>query len=144
MPTVMPDRPVPPAATAPLSGNAAASGAGELPALPGIDTVAGLRRMLNKTALYERVLREFHQRCRDEALHLRAALAAGDLESAGRRAHSAKGLAGSIGAGELQAAAGDLEMAIRHGSDDLEARLERFAQALQSVIAGIAAGYGID
>lgn len=140
----MPECPVPPAETDPLSGKPAAAGTGELPALPGIDKVEGLRRMMNKTALYERVLRQFHQRFRDEARHIRAALAAGDLESAARRAHGAKGLAGSIGAGELQAAAGDLETAIRHGSDYLAARLDRFADTLQVVIAGIAAAYELD
>lgn len=112
-----------------------------LPPLPGIDTVEGLRRMMNKTSLYEHVLREFHQRFRNEAAQIRAALATGDVESAGRRAHSAKGLAGSVGAGELQAAAHELETGIKSGSTDLATRLERFEGALHTVIDGIAAGY---
>lgn len=120
---------------------AGAAAGGEFPDLPGIDTVVGLRQMMNKAHLYERVLRDFHQRFRDEASAIRAALAAGDTETAQRRAHNTKGLAGSIGAGDLQGAALALETAIRDAAEDLPERLEAFAARLQTVIDGIAAGY---
>lgn len=123
---------------------AAAASAGGLPPLPGIDTTEGLRRMANKPALYERVLRDFHRRFCDEAAQIRAALAAGDIASATRRTHSAKGLAGTIGAAELQAAAHDLEAAIKAGSNEQEDRLNRFEAAQKLVIDGIAAGFGLD
>lgn len=116
----------------------------EIPPLPGINVVAGMRRMMNKTHLYEKVLRDFHARFRAEKAQLEVALASGDLEDATRRAHSAKGLAGSIGAEDLQAAALALEMGIREGSGDLEVRLERFCAALAVVLESIAAAYGLD
>ena len=128
----------------PASGPAAAAatpGDG-FPDLPGIDTAEGLRRMMNKSRLYERVLRDFHQRFRDEADHIRTALAAGDRDEARRRAHSTKGLAGSIGAVALQAAALRLEAAIADATDDQAAALAAYADELQRVIAGIARGFG--
>ena len=33
--------------------------------LPGIDKVDGLRRMMNKPALFEKILRDFHSRLHD-------------------------------------------------------------------------------
>ena len=114
-----------------------------IPDLPGIDIEDGLRRMMNKTALYERVLRDFHTRFRDEAKIIRQTLESGEHTTAERRAHSSKGLAGTIGALALQDAARELEIALRNGSDDIEHRLTEFATQLEIVIAGIAQGFQI-
>lgn len=113
-----------------------------LPPLPGIDTAEGLRRMMNKTRLYERVLRDFQQRFSDEAARIRADLQAGDRESARRRAHSTKGLAGSIGAAALQEASLALEKAIAEEEKEVEPLIAAFAAELATVIDGIAAGLG--
>lgn len=72
-----------------------------LPELPGIDKADGLKRMMNKTALYEKVLRDFHARFAGEPAAIRAAIASLDFATAERRAHSAKGLAATIGASQL-------------------------------------------
>jgi CheY-like chemotaxis protein len=105
--------------------------------LPGIDVAGGMRRMMNKRALYERVLRDFHKRFAGEAALIRAALSANDAQTAERHAHSTKGLAGSIGATELQEAALALEEAIRAANTYPEAALERYETALKIVIDGI-------
>ncbi len=108
-----------------------------IPALPGINREEGLRRMMNKPALYQKVLRDFHQRFADEANAIRQALLANHRDEAERRAHSCKGLAGTIGAADLQAAALALEKALHDGDLDPEPPLLTFEQALKVVIDGI-------
>ena len=127
-----------PAAVAPTASNDAI-----FPPLPGIDTVDGLRRMMNKPRLYEKVLRDFHARFIDEVAAIQRALDAGDTEAAMRRAHSAKGLAGSIGAARLQSAALALEMALRGETRNAKDGLDEFATALKIVIDGIGSRFGL-
>ena len=115
----------------------------ELPDLPGIDKAEGLRRMMNKTQLYEKVLRDFHARFLDEPRTLRATIDSGDLATAERQAHSAKGLAGTIGASTLQNIARELEQALREGNPLLEEHFTRFERELTQVLSGIAQGLGI-
>lgn len=114
------------------------------PDLPGIDTAEGLRRMMNKPSLYEKILRDFHARFIDEPRAIRAAIASGDLGAAERHAHSTKGLAGTIGAPGLQNAAKELEAALRDGEASLEEFLVRFEHELRLVLESIAGGFGID
>lgn len=114
-----------------------------LPDLPGIDKADGLRRMLNKPALYEKILRDFHARLIDAPQRIRATLANGDFESAERHVHSAKGLAGTIGALDLQDAAKGLEQVLRDGQTPSAAVFARFEQDLRTVIDGIAVGFDI-
>lgn len=115
----------------------------ELPNLPGIDTAEGLRRMMNKASLYEKVLRDFHTRFIDEAQVIRTAIASSDLVAAERHAHSAKGLAGTIGAPGLQDAARALELALHDGDAAPEQFLLHFERELQQVLDSIANGFGI-
>lgn len=115
----------------------------ELPPLPGIDKVDGLRRMMNKPALYEKILRDFHDRLVDAPQVIRTMLASTDFEGAERHAHSAKGLAGTIGAGELQTAARELEKVLHDGELPSDAVFARFERELDTVIEGIAVGFGI-
>lgn len=115
----------------------------ELPDLPGINTADGLRRMMNKASLYEKILRDFHARFIDEAQAIRAAITSGELVAAERQAHSAKGLAGTIGAPGLQEAARALETALRDGDADPELFLAHFERELQLVLDSIAKGFGI-
>jgi len=126
----------------PVAPDREAANAASFPELPGIDAGEGLRRMMNKTHLYERVLQDFHQRFSGETEHIRKALADGDREAAQRRAHSTKGLAGSIGAARLQASALALEKAIASGTGEVDALLADYDAALRQVIDGILAYFG--
>ncbi len=72
--------------------------------------------MMNKAALYEKVLRDFHTRFSGEPERIRQALAAGDRDSATRMAHSVKGTGGTIGARDLFAHAKELEESIKGGA----------------------------
>ncbi len=81
--------------------------------IEGLNTAAGLRRTLGKTDLYLNLLRKFEQGQQDVPAQIRSALDAGDMALAQRLAHTLKGVAGNIGAETLQAAAAELEHAIR-------------------------------
>lgn len=109
----------------------------DFPALPGIDVAAGLKRLLNKPALYEKVLRDFHQRFLPSATRIRTLLADGEVLAAAQEAHSLKGLAGAIAATELQTLAASLEQALRTGAD-AQLVLPAFEAELAKVLDGIA------
>mgnify|MGYP000507023450 CR=1 FL=1 len=99
----------------------------------GLDVDAGLRRVLGKPALYLSMLRKFCLAQRDVAASCRAALQAGDQETALRILHTLKGVAGNVGAASIQADAGRLEAELRRGasvSDDDFSRLEHDLHAL--------------
>ena len=81
-----------------------------LKAIPGLDVDAGLKRLMGKRDFYERMLRQFTTGEESQAVAtIRARLAEGDRDTAERTAHSLKGVAGTLGATELQARAGELE-----------------------------------
>jgi HPt (histidine-containing phosphotransfer) domain-containing protein len=115
-----------------------------LPDLPGIDKADGLRRIMNKPALYEKILRDFQARLIDAPHIIRDLLTSGDLESAERLVHSSKGLAGTIGALALQDATKELELALRNGERPSDTALAKFEAELRTVINGITVGFGIN
>ena len=121
-----------------------AAGARAIPAIPGLDVADGLRRMLNKASMYEKVLRDFHARFAGEAERIRESLAAGDIDKAARLAHSLKGTGGMVGATELASIAAELEQAIKGGSPQTDDCLARFERALNQVLDGIKLAFGID
>jgi two-component system sensor histidine kinase/response regulator len=110
-----------------LGGAAAAPGASPLsstedasalPAgIPGLNTQLGLRRVMGKQSLYLSMLRKFVAGQGDVVRQIGVALADGQVELAVRRAHTLRGLAGNIGAEDLQAAAGRVETALASGQD---------------------------
>ncbi|HVT51511.1 MAG TPA: response regulator [Dongiaceae bacterium] len=113
-------------------------------AIDGLDVALGLSRVLGKTKLYRDLLRKF---ARDQAqvpASLKAALAANDLATARRLAHTAKGLAGNIGAGRLQEQAAALEDAIREEAPRArtEALLRTWGVAQDALIAALDAQLG--
>jgi PAS domain S-box-containing protein len=85
----------------------------ELPAVDGLDSADGLRRVAGNTRLYMKLLREFASQQADAVEQIRAALAANDAERATRVAHTLKGVAGSLGAGPVQTAAAAVENLLR-------------------------------
>jgi signal transduction histidine kinase/DNA-binding response OmpR family regulator/HPt (histidine-containing phosphotransfer) domain-containing protein len=104
----------PPAAKAPDN----AGDQGGVPThIPGLDTAAGLKRMRGKVPFYLDMLRKFAAGQKGAVAEIRAALLAGDAATAERHAHTLKGIAGNVGAGGIQQAAGLVEAAIRQGND---------------------------
>jgi PAS domain S-box-containing protein len=121
--------PMPPSMPAPAS-------AAQLPALAGLDTAAGLARVGGKTALYLRLLQQFHERQADAGARIADALAVQDRAGAERIAHTVRGVAGNLGLVELQGLAQQLESAIGHGAAHA-AILAAFDTALAAAVAGL-------
>jgi two-component system sensor histidine kinase/response regulator len=96
-----------PALTAPATP--AGGGAWTLGEIAGLDTVVGLRQALGKEKLYLNLLVRFVTGQADAPARLAAALAAADWTGAERVAHTLKGVAAQIGAGELRGLAEQLE-----------------------------------
>jgi len=110
--------------------------------IPGLDMVAGLRRVLGKRPRYLAMLRGFVANQAGAVQQVSALIAAGDRAGAERGAHTLKGLAGNIGASALQVLAGEAEHALspaavgEASAAALSARLAPQLAQLESVLAG--------
>jgi len=78
-------------------------------ALPGVDIKAGIRRVAGKRSLYLELLRKFVEQFSVTEIELHKELAAGRQKNAIHRAHTLRGVAGGLGAKQLQNLAGQLE-----------------------------------
>ena len=89
--------------------------------IEGIDIQAGLKRVLNKRDLYERLLKQFISGPETKTIEtVQQCLAGGGGDGATRAAHSLKGVAGTLGADELQRRAGALETALKDSQSPTE------------------------
>ncbi|MEI6291193.1 MAG: response regulator, partial [Chloroflexota bacterium] len=111
-----------------------------LPAfLESIDMTAALTRLGENKTLYRKLLLMFYTEHSRDVLSIRAAITAGDNELALRMSHSLKGLAGTIGAVDLQTAAKALETIIKKRDQDLfDEYIDRLEQKLALVSSAIA------
>jgi two-component system sensor histidine kinase/response regulator len=78
-----------------------------------LDTTRGLAALNGDALAYVALLRQFVASHRDDARQLGDRLAAGEVEAAGQRVHALKGVAATLGATGLQAAAVALEKGLR-------------------------------
>ena len=106
------------------------------PEIPGIDTKSALRRTGGNRKRYESLLRKFADPSAGAIEEIRTALAAGDISTAARAAHSMKGAAANLGAGALAEVAARTETAITTGEGVAEA-LDGLAGSYEAVAAGI-------
>ncbi|WP_338847857.1 response regulator [Massilia sp. W12] len=81
--------------------------------IPGLDLEGALKRVGGNRALLHKLLLRFVETQADWAARLSLALAQQDMETAQREAHTMKGLAGNIGATQLQHGAAELEKWIK-------------------------------
>ena len=96
--------------------------------LPGIDIDAGLQSLRGKSSLYLKLLVEFfNDHSGDDELIVKL-VDEGKINDAQRLAHTIKGIAGTIGAEELQDAAKEIELALK------ENRLEDFSESIDPFI----------
>jgi two-component system sensor histidine kinase/response regulator len=104
----------------------------QLPSIAGLDTKDGLSRVSGNHKLYLKLLRQFVEQQGPAVDEITGALAKRDTALAERLAHSLKGVAGNIGATDVQSAAGVLEKSIRDRatSKDVEFAKEQVASAL--------------
>ncbi|MES2898818.1 MAG: response regulator [Pseudomonadota bacterium] len=100
---------------------------GALPGLTGIDSALGLRHVAGNSALYLQLLERFRTSQRSAAEDIRADFDAGRFDAASKRAHTLRGVAGNIGARDLQAIAQVLEDGLRVPGGDHMQLVQRIA-----------------
>ncbi|UTH75234.1 response regulator [Chromobacterium sp. IIBBL 290-4] len=107
-----------------------------LSSIPGLDVANALRRVLGKRASYENLLRRFVSGQAGALDDVRREMGRDDRVAATRAAHTLKGVAGTIGANELQEMAAKLEKTLNAGSElaDLEAGLAETQRELDRLI----------
>lgn len=108
--------------------------------IPGIDTSAGLAVSQGNFKLYKKLLQKFMETQNDFSAQFRKAWQSEDPDAAMRVAHTLKGVAGNIGATEIQAAANKLESACKKRSnrDEIKELLDKVENALQLVLENLA------
>lgn len=113
----------------------------DVPSVDGLDTADGLRRVGGNTRLYVKLLRQFVSQQADAVGEIRVALTANDAERAVRLAHTLKGVAGNLGARDVQDGAAAVETQLRTGSpgDATDAALARLAAVLNPFVARLRA-----
>jgi signal transduction histidine kinase/DNA-binding response OmpR family regulator len=113
-------------------------------AIEGLDMADGLGRILGNKKLYASLLRKFVSGFSGTVDQLRAALAAGDWETATRHAHTVKGSGAMLGATRLAAVALALETALRNheAPELLEPRIAEFDACLSDLMLAILQGLG--
>ncbi len=104
--------------------------------LPGIDIEQGLLRIGGNRTLYRTLLSEFIEDHHNDDVALKEALAVDDFVLFRRLAHSLRGVAGSIGAQQLEERSGDLEQAISKGPLPSEL-FDLFATEFYTVMNGL-------
>jgi two-component system sensor histidine kinase/response regulator len=109
-----------------------------LPQLQNIDIKSGLSRVGGNEKLYRSLLVKFYNEYPDSTAQIKDALAKEDQELGTRLAHTVKGVAGNLGAKDLQAASADVESAIKNNNhENIDELLDTFEQQIQSIMNGL-------
>ncbi|HSD37148.1 MAG TPA: transporter substrate-binding domain-containing protein [Rhodocyclaceae bacterium] len=120
-----------------------ATGQDPLAEIRGLDLNTGLRHVMGDRDCYERLLRHFVEREAGAGAAIMSALARGDRETAQRCAHSLRGVAATMGAEALTAAAARVESKLATGQDvdpsgealgALEVELSQLTNAIAAVV----------
>lgn len=124
----------------PRTGNAATAAVSSVPEAlgPTLDVDAGLAYCMGNDELYRRLLAGFRETKADFPASMRDAFASGAMALATRRAHDLKGLAGTIGARPLEAAAQTLHRLLARGetaaaAPQLEITIAELARVSQRI-----------
>ena len=120
------------------AGDSTAKAEIEILAVEGLDTEDGLRRVGGNRKLYREILVKFIRDFRDSKEEIGKLVAEGDVETAERLAHTVKGVAGSIGAGELQTAATELDDELKAEDTGMaEKLLSPFGEKLDALVSAL-------
>jgi two-component system sensor histidine kinase/response regulator len=113
----------------------------ELATVPGLDTERGLKVLNGHLATYLRLLRRYAVYHAADMSRLRERMLQGDMDEAGRLAHTLKGSSGNLGAADVQRLAAELEAAIKNGraAPEIEVLADAVENELQHLIAAILA-----
>jgi HPt (histidine-containing phosphotransfer) domain-containing protein len=124
----------------PLPACAAQGENAPLPGLAAIDSAFGLRNVAGNKVLYLQLLDRFRASQRDAGFDIRAAFESGRHIDAASRAHTLRGVAGNIGARELQLQAQAVEEAMGAGLAEptrLAHRVAVLEDALEAVMTAL-------
>jgi PAS domain S-box-containing protein len=126
----------PPSMNEPKRTEVRAPEAGGLPDVEGLDTKDGLSRVAGNRKLYLKLLRQFVDQQELAPAQIAEALAGNDLPTAERRAHTVKGVGGSLGMSGVQEVAAKLEKALAAQCAPAErtSLLEEFGATLDGFI----------
>ncbi|MGA9665429.1 MAG: response regulator [Gallionella sp.] len=131
-------RPTKPRESTPAGQTVDAAAPEPLPDLPGVNVAASVRRIGGNVALYRSLLDKFRVSQGNFVADFRQALVAGDRSTAERQAHTLRGIAGTLGAENLQELAASLESCIRKGeSAEVDPLLAQVDNELAKFISGI-------
>ncbi len=110
-----------------------------LASIPGLDVVAGLKTLSGRESRYTEMLDRFMQAHSKDGEQLHALLVAGDSETAMRQAHALRGVAATLGAHHVAAAATRLEQGLRDSpaNEAAQAALGELEQALDELMRGL-------
>jgi hypothetical protein len=98
-----------------IAGSGDPEAAGLPDSLPPFDVTAALKRVAGKRKLLRKLLVDFHRKYANVIAELRRMVDDDEREEAQRLAHTLKGVAGTLEARELSAAAAEVESALREG-----------------------------
>ena len=113
---------------------------------PAFNVADAMGRLMNNKNLYKKLLDKFLAGYADYDKQLDDAIAAADFENGVHLAHTMKGLAGNLGAEDLQAASLEVETLCKAGvsSPELAPAMEKFraelTRALEAVQNGVDMG----
>jgi PAS domain S-box-containing protein len=108
----------------------------EVPTIDGIDMRTGLARTGGRPEQYINLLRRFAERHGDNVAEITAALDSGDAALAQRLAHTLKGVAATMGADAVAAAAMEIETGLKNGGKVADA-IPDLRRELEPLIARI-------
>jgi two-component system sensor histidine kinase/response regulator len=129
-----------PRASAASEAPATEAASSELTAIAGVDIADGLHRVGGNERLYRAMLRQYAEDQADTPTALRAALAAAEMKTAERLAHTLKGVSATLGIKRPSEAAAVVEDRIRHDRlEGIEDDLMAMEQTTAAVIAAIRA-----
>jgi two-component system sensor histidine kinase/response regulator len=115
--------------------------------IDGLDVDGGLKRVVGKRDFYEKLVKDFATGEEAQAVErVQSLLSEGDHEAAERTTHSLKGVAGTLGAEELQSRAAALELAIKEGQSEeaVASHLDTVDEELIRLVAAISDVMGLD
>ena len=104
--------------------------------LPGLNMKKALKMLGGNEKIYQKVIISFYGLYKDVISELETLFSEKDFLSAGNKVHSIKGLAGSIGAGELQRTSLNLEQALKN-HQEYESFFDLFKTAMQLVLSDL-------
>ncbi|MFM2035394.1 MAG: hypothetical protein RL459_659, partial [Pseudomonadota bacterium] len=105
---------------------------------PGLDLATALRNIGGNSKLLRKLLLDFQQDHANDLALMRHALDTGDASVVERTSHTLKGVAGTLGATELQAAAAKLESTLRHNPAEVPvSQVSELIDELESHLAPI-------